>query len=67
MRASETLPATPVIGWDIMFGPDGPVLLEANTGVSVFRAMLWHFERGLSSPLYPVLESWCAARTHTGN
>ncbi len=62
--ASEILPGTPVIGWDILLGPDGPVILEANTSISLFRAMLWHFEKGVSSPLGAALETWCLAQNN---
>jgi hypothetical protein len=58
-RASVTLPGIPVIGWDIVLGQDGPVILEANTGISLFRAMLWHFENQIPSPILATLEAWC--------
>ena len=56
--ASAVLPDTPVIGWDVLLGPQGPLILEANTGISILRAKLWHFEHGLRSPLDTVLEGW---------
>lgn len=59
LRASEIMPATPLIGWDILLGSDGPVILEANTGVSLLRAALWHFEQRIESPMIAVLEKWC--------
>lgn len=59
LRASEILPRTPLIGWDILLGSEGPVVLEANTGVSLLRAALGLFEQGLESPLIPALEKWC--------
>jgi len=59
VRASDILPGVPVIGWDVLLGPDGPVILEANTWVGMFRAMLWHFEHGVPSPLHAAIESWC--------
>jgi len=62
VRAGEILPRTPVIGWDILLAPEGPVFLEANTSISLFRASLWHFEHGLESPLNAALETWCRQR-----
>ena len=61
IRASAIMPATPLIGWDVLLGQQGPVILEANTGVSLFRAMLWHFEKQVDSPLPAMLENWCRA------
>jgi hypothetical protein len=61
-RASAVLPGIPVIGWDVLLGPEGPVILEANTGVSLFRAMLWHIDSGLPSPVPATLEAWCRTR-----
>ncbi len=62
IRASAILPSAPVIGWDVLLGPDGPIILEANTSISLFRAMLWHFENGVPSPLGAALETWCLAQ-----
>jgi len=61
IHASEILQGVPIIGWDILPGPKGPVILEANTGIGLFKEMLWHFEHGLPSPLLPVIEDWCRA------
>lgn len=61
--ASQLLPGTPLIGWDILLGPAGPVILEANTGISVFRSMLRHFEQGTTSPVPVSLLRWCLSRS----
>jgi hypothetical protein len=62
LRAAELLPGSPLIGWDVLLTADGPVILEANHGVSWFRAELWHFETGASSPLAEVALQWIGAR-----
>ncbi len=61
-RAGAILPDTPLIGWDILLGNSGPVILEANTGVSLFRAMLREFEHGLPSQVPTTLQAWAALR-----
>ena len=58
LRAAELLPGSPLIGWDVLLGADGPVILEANLGLSWFRAELWHFETGTASPLADVALQW---------
>jgi hypothetical protein len=58
LGAAELLPGSPLIGWDVMLTADGPMILEANLGVSWFRAELWHFETGHSSPLAEVALQW---------
>ncbi len=57
-RAAELLPGSPLIGWDVLLTADGPVILEANVGLSWFRAELWHFETGTPSPLADVALQW---------
>jgi hypothetical protein len=58
LRAAELLPGSPLIGWDVLLTAESPVILEANLGLSWFRAELWHFETGMSSPLADVALQW---------
>jgi hypothetical protein len=58
LRAADLLPGSPLIGWDVLLAADGPVILEANHGLSWFRADLWHFETGTPSPLADLALQW---------
>ncbi|MBY8976569.1 hypothetical protein KHP62_12170 [Rhodobacteraceae bacterium NNCM2] len=44
-RAHDALPGTvPVIGWDVTFGPEGPLVLEGNTGIGLLLFQLDRLE-----------------------
>lgn len=55
---SRLLPDLPTIGWDVVLSERGPVVLEANTGLSWNFIHLWHGATGAVSPLMPMLEAW---------
>jgi hypothetical protein len=56
--ASQALPGLPAIGWDVLLTDDGPVVLEANTGLAWSFMHLWHAEARLPSPVLPVVRAW---------
>lgn len=62
VRASALMPGLPIVGWDVLLSDRGPVILEANSGVSWFRADLWHLMTGTPSPLPELMAAWCRHR-----
>ena len=62
VAASSVLPGVPAIGWDILLSENSPLILEANKGISLFRASLWHFENGFRRRLSRSLRKWCSDR-----
>ncbi|MEM7507959.1 MAG: sugar-transfer associated ATP-grasp domain-containing protein [Pseudomonadota bacterium] len=45
LRAHDSLtPPIPLIGWDILIGPDGPLVLEGNTGIGLHLFQLDRLE-----------------------
>ncbi|CDK97805.1 protein of unknown function [Magnetospirillum gryphiswaldense MSR-1 v2] len=55
---SRLLPDLPVIGWDVVLSDRGPVVLEANTGLSWNFIHLWHGSKKAASPLMPLVLAW---------
>jgi hypothetical protein len=65
LHASTLFPHVPLLGWDVLLSDQGPIILEANIGVSLSRAQLWHYEKGIESPLIPALLEWTKVKTAT--
>ena len=40
LRLHEALRPTPVVGWDLAFTPEGPVVIEGNLGITVTACQL---------------------------
>lgn len=57
-KAAEALPGLPVIGWDILLTPAGPVILEANTSLSWSFIHLWHAATGTPPLLPEMVSAW---------
>jgi hypothetical protein len=61
IQASSLFPHSPLIGWDVILSDKGPLILEANLGVSLSRAHLWHYETGMPSPWMDACLAWVSA------
>ena len=46
LKAAEIVPDLPLVGWDIIPGESGPLLLEGNWGLHWLLSHLWHIESG---------------------
>lgn len=58
LTASRALPGIPVLGWDVLLTENGPVILEANTGLSWRLMHLSHALTGEPSRLPQVIREW---------
>ena len=62
LRASKVLPGVPVLGWDVLLTDAGPVILEANVGLSWRLMHLTHALNGTASRLPDVIQQWLNVR-----
>ncbi len=46
LKAAEIVPDLPLVGWDIIPGETGPLILEGNWGLHWLLSHLWHIESG---------------------
>lgn len=58
LRGSQALPDLPVIGWDVLLTDRGPVVLEANTGLSYDYLHLLHAMQGGRPTLLALIVEW---------
>lgn len=58
VRGSQAFPGLPAIGWDLLLTPEGPVVLEANWGLSWFGVHLRHLLTGEPSGLPALVPGW---------
>jgi hypothetical protein len=56
LASSQALPGIPVLGWDVLLTENGPVILEANTGLSWRLMHLQH--KGTTSELPAIVQQW---------
>ncbi|MDB5677785.1 sugar-transfer associated ATP-grasp domain-containing protein [Sphingomonas bacterium] len=61
--AARAFPGLPLIGWDVILTPDGPVILEGNSG-SDYLIVRWMGEGAPGAvPLMHLFARWAAARS----
>lgn len=58
LEASRALPGVPVVGWDVLLTAEGPVILEANTGLSWHLMHLGQAVWGQDSCLPEIVREW---------
>lgn len=54
----------PVVAWDVVISPSGPVVLEGNIGTSIYYQQTVTGKPGAESVLGSVLEAWLDRRGH---
>lgn len=62
LRAMAHLPGLPLVNWDLIHTPDGPMLLEGNTGGDWILTDLSRVVGLDPPPLSPLLRRWCDPR-----
>jgi hypothetical protein len=64
--AARAFPGLPLIGWDVILTPDGPVVLEGNSG-SDYLIVRWMGEGAPDAvPLMQLFARWADARADRG-
>ena len=58
LSASSAFPNVPLLGWDVLVTDEGPVILEANTGLGWDLLHAWHNSAGVPSTVLPVVMAW---------
>ena len=58
LRAMSAVPGLPLVNWDLIVSPNGPVILEGNTGGNWVLTNLAAVCGLPSMPLAPLLRSW---------
>jgi len=59
IRAHREFPARAVmLGWDVAFTPEGPVVIETNIGLSFFQFQMASLRPALRTPAGALLEAW---------
>jgi len=61
LHAMKALPPLPLVHWDIVLTPAGPVVLEGNSAGNWIIASLPGIDGLAAYPLAPLLERWMAA------
>lgn len=58
LRAMQSVAGLPVVAWDLILSPTGPILLEGNTAGNWLLANLPRLQGFDATPLVPLLERW---------
>lgn len=58
VRAMQLLPGVPLVNWDIVLAPQGPVILEGNTGGNWILTSLPERLGVETVPIVPLLRRW---------
>lgn len=61
LRAMELFPGLPLVNWDLILTPAGPVILEGNTGGDWILTNLSTLQGIETVPLAPLLQRWATS------
>ena len=67
LQAMVLLPGLPLVNWDLMLTPEGPVILEGNTCGDWILTNLSALQEMDTARLEPLLRRWAAASAETAS